>query len=93
MVASFLAVLGAGLSLREKFFIPFAWLPKATVQAAIGSVALDTAREKGASEEMVDLALKVGTNPLGALNITTALSVLFFLLVLNIGERYKQNCL
>ena len=29
--------------LREKLFIPIAWLPKATVQAAIGSVALDTA--------------------------------------------------
>ena len=87
MVASFLAVLGAGLSLREKFFIPFAWLPKATVQAAIGSVALDTAREKGASEEMVDLALKVGISPLGALDITKALSVLFLLLVLYIGKR------
>ena len=29
--------------LKEKLFIPIAWLPKATVQAAIGSLALDAA--------------------------------------------------
>ena len=32
MVASFLAVFGLGFTWKEKFFIPFAWLPKATVQ-------------------------------------------------------------
>ena len=29
---------------RERLFIALAWLPKATVQAALGSVALDAAR-------------------------------------------------
>ncbi|ESO89178.1 hypothetical protein LOTGIDRAFT_210172 [Lottia gigantea] len=43
MVTSFVAVQRTELNLKEKFFIPFAWLPKATVQAAIGGVALDTA--------------------------------------------------
>jgi len=32
LLASFLAVFGAGFTLKEKFFIPIAWLPKATVQ-------------------------------------------------------------
>eukprot|EP01029_Cantina_marsupialis_P028739 TRINITY_DN777947_c0_g1_i1.p1 TRINITY_DN777947_c0_g1~~TRINITY_DN777947_c0_g1_i1.p1 ORF type:complete len:471 (+),score=153.75 TRINITY_DN777947_c0_g1_i1:278-1690(+) len=34
------------LTFKEMIFISLAWLPKATVQAAIGSVALDTAREQ-----------------------------------------------
>ncbi|CAD5122438.1 DgyrCDS10862 [Dimorphilus gyrociliatus] len=46
VIASFLAVLRLGLNTKEKFFIPLAWLPKATVQAAIGSQALDITREK-----------------------------------------------
>ncbi|KAJ8269651.1 hypothetical protein COCON_G00122580 [Conger conger] len=40
-------VLFAGFNLKEKLFIALAWLPKATVQAAIGSKALDMARSKG----------------------------------------------
>ncbi|XP_050390226.1 sodium/hydrogen exchanger 9B2 isoform X3 [Patella vulgata] len=43
MITSFLAVFGTDLTIKERFFIPFAWLPKATVQAAIGGVALDMA--------------------------------------------------
>ena len=30
--------------MKEKFFAAIAWLPKATIQAAFGSVALDMAR-------------------------------------------------
>ncbi|KAI6651017.1 hypothetical protein LOD99_5594 [Oopsacas minuta] len=41
---AFLSVVCArGILLKEKLFIPIAWFPKATVQAAIGSVALDAA--------------------------------------------------
>lgn len=32
VIVSFLAVLKAGLTVREMLFIPLAWLPKATVQ-------------------------------------------------------------
>ncbi|CAH1795960.1 unnamed protein product [Owenia fusiformis] len=45
MVAAFVAVTCAPFSWKEKFFLPFAWFPKATVQAAIGSIALDMAQE------------------------------------------------
>ncbi|XP_020352644.1 sodium/hydrogen exchanger 9B2 [Oncorhynchus kisutch] len=43
---TFVCVLCAGFNFKEKLFIALAWLPKATVQAAIGSTALDMARTK-----------------------------------------------
>ncbi|CAE1272954.1 SLC9B1_2 [Acanthosepion pharaonis] len=45
-IVAFFAVFRTNLNLKEKFFVGLAWLPKATVQAAIGSVALSTARDK-----------------------------------------------
>ncbi|XP_066488537.1 sodium/hydrogen exchanger 9B2 [Tiliqua scincoides] len=44
IIATFLMVCCAGFDIKEKVFISVAWIPKATVQAAIGSVALDIAR-------------------------------------------------
>jgi len=52
MIASFLVVLGAGFNLKEKLFIPFAWLPKATVQAAIGAAAFDMATKAMAAAKV-----------------------------------------
>uniref|UniRef100_A0A670YSA3 Cation/H+ exchanger transmembrane domain-containing protein n=1 Tax=Pseudonaja textilis TaxID=8673 RepID=A0A670YSA3_PSETE len=46
VTATFILVCFAGFELKERIFIALAWIPKATVQAAIGSVALDTAREQ-----------------------------------------------
>ncbi|XP_072319039.1 sodium/hydrogen exchanger 9B2 isoform X2 [Eucyclogobius newberryi] len=43
---TFVCVLCAGFNMKEKVFIALAWMPKATVQAAIGSTALDMARSK-----------------------------------------------
>ena len=37
-------MLGGDLSLKERIFVSLAWLPKATVQAAIGPLALDKAK-------------------------------------------------
>ncbi|XP_053209765.1 sodium/hydrogen exchanger 9B2-like [Panonychus citri] len=45
-IVSFGVVLGAGLTIKERFFIAMAWLPKGTVQAAIGSIPLELARAK-----------------------------------------------
>lgn len=44
---TFVMVMCAGFNFKEKIFIALAWMPKATVQAAIGSTALDMARKKG----------------------------------------------
>ncbi|KAK2572720.1 Sodium/hydrogen exchanger 9B2 [Acropora cervicornis] len=47
MIVTFFVVSGNSLSVREKIFVAIAWSPKATVQAAIGSLSLDIARERG----------------------------------------------
>jgi len=49
-ITSNLVVLGGGLNMKERLFVALAWLPKATVQAAIGGVALDKANEAFASQ-------------------------------------------
>uniref|UniRef100_A0A3B5AWD1 Mitochondrial sodium/hydrogen exchanger 9B2-like n=1 Tax=Stegastes partitus TaxID=144197 RepID=A0A3B5AWD1_9TELE len=46
LLFTFVCVLCAGFNVKEKVFIALAWMPKATVQAAIGSTALDMARTK-----------------------------------------------
>ncbi|CAG7720688.1 unnamed protein product, partial [Allacma fusca] len=35
---------GSDFNKKEKIFVALAWIPKATVQAALGPVALDAAR-------------------------------------------------
>ena len=50
LITAFLAVSWTGLTVREKIFVSFSWIPKATVQAAIGSYALAVAVEKGEEE-------------------------------------------
>lgn len=78
-IAAFLCMLGTGFELSEQAFIALAWLPKATVQAAIGSIALDTAiaLSSGAEEEKRGLAVLtiavlaiVVTAPVGAILIS-----------------------
>ena len=41
MVGTYFAVCGGNLTTKEKIFMTFAWLPKATVQAALGPIFLD----------------------------------------------------
>jgi len=41
MVGTYFAVCGGELNVKEKIFMAFAWLPKATVQAALGPIFLD----------------------------------------------------
>jgi NhaP-type Na+/H+ or K+/H+ antiporter len=69
-LGSFLAVSGLGLTLREKLFAVVAYIPKATVQAAIGAIPL----EAGVPGGEIILALAVLsillTAPLGAIGIT-----------------------
>jgi len=45
ILVSYLAVMGGALTHRERLFVCLAWLPKATVQAAIGPLALDMAKQ------------------------------------------------
>jgi len=40
-------------SIKERFFIALAWLPKATVQAAIGPLALDNAKLLSSGKNLI----------------------------------------
>lgn len=64
-----ISLLGTGLSIRERIFVIFSYLPKATVQASIGSVALSLGLSSGmAILSMAVLSILVSA-PLGAVLI------------------------
>ncbi|XP_075705875.1 sodium/hydrogen exchanger 9B2-like isoform X2 [Rhinoderma darwinii] len=64
-----------GFNLKEKVFISLAWMPKATVQAAIGSVALDMARSTG-NKQFEDYGMDVLTVAFLAILITAPIGAL-----------------
>ncbi|KAL1023498.1 hypothetical protein UPYG_G00041530 [Umbra pygmaea] len=72
---TFVCVLCAGFNFKEKLFITLAWLPKATVQAAIGSTALDMARIKE-DKEMEKYGMDVLTVAVLAILITAPIGAL-----------------
>eukprot|EP00794_Sanderia_malayensis_P012817 gene12817-14130_t len=82
ITCTYFVVFGNNLTVKERLFIALAWLPKATVQAAIGSIPLDTARDRGYSGqyqetlgiEIVTIAVLVIliTAPIGAIGIAVA---------------------
>ncbi|KAM7427562.1 Sodium/hydrogen exchanger 9B2 [Porites harrisoni] len=82
LIATYLGLLGNDLNLKERLFIAIAWLPKATVQAAIGSVSLDLARQKGFTGQIEeDFGIQILTiavlsilitSPIGAIGIVVA---------------------
>lgn len=47
-----MAVTCSPFTWKERFFVAVAWIPKATVQAAIGPIALDSARLSGNSTQV-----------------------------------------
>jgi NhaP-type Na+/H+ or K+/H+ antiporter len=53
-LATVLVVSFAGLNFKERLFVGLAWLPKATVQAALASVVLDHAVNAGLGREVVE---------------------------------------
>ena len=62
----FFCVLGTKLSRRERLFCMIAYIPKATVQAAIGSVPLSLGLPCGTLILTVAVAAIIITAPLGA---------------------------
>jgi len=40
-IGTFTCLIGQGFTTKERAFFAFAWVPKATVQAAIGGIVLD----------------------------------------------------
>ncbi|XP_015912243.1 sodium/hydrogen exchanger 9B2 [Parasteatoda tepidariorum] len=102
MTAAFVTF-GGGFNIKEKIFIAFAWLPKATVQAAIGSQALDYVVTNNGSPEMLDYAQKVLTCAVLSIMMTAPIGAAFIsimgpkLLTKDIQTRRKskqklENC-
>jgi len=81
LIVTYLVVANANLTTKERLFISIAWVPKATVQAAIGSIALDTARSLNAGKEAEELGLQVLT-----------IAVLVILITAPIGSIAVMTC-
>merc|ERR1711942_277118 len=54
MVGTYFAVCGGDLTRKEKIFMAFAWLPKATVQAALGPIFLDNVLKNNLNGDVVN---------------------------------------
>ncbi|KAF8565382.1 hypothetical protein P879_08360 [Paragonimus westermani] len=74
--ATIVAVLPSKLNMKERLFIGFSWLPKATVQAAVGPIALDTARRQNAGPEIIGYGEQVLTLAALAILITAPLGAI-----------------
>ncbi|XP_076458397.1 sodium/hydrogen exchanger 9B2-like [Babylonia areolata] len=81
LIMAFVVVLRSDLNRKERFFVPITWLPKATVQAAIGGIALDTAIELGAGAKAVELGREVLTLAVLAIVITAPIGSLLIALI------------
>ncbi len=81
IIVSFFAVSCSDLNLKERLFVALAWLPKATVQAAIGPVALDQAKSMNEPDpEKLDLGLKVLTIAVLVILITAPIGAIAIML-------------
>jgi len=78
MVGTYFAVSCGNLTPKEKVFMAFAWLPKATVQAALGPIFLDNSLKNGLGKEYIETGEQILTlavlsilitAPLGAVSI------------------------
>ena len=67
---TFLAVSGSGLSFREKLFCIISYVPKATVQAAIGAVPLEAGVPGGGLILALAVLSILVTAPLGAVGVS-----------------------
>ncbi|GMT03432.1 hypothetical protein PENTCL1PPCAC_25606, partial [Pristionchus entomophagus] len=56
---AFVAVMGSGLTRRERLFVALAWIPKATVQAALAPAAIEMTKGGGYGSEYEEASLIV----------------------------------
>nr|XP_054773886.1 sodium/hydrogen exchanger 9B2-like [Lytechinus pictus] len=85
IAATWLSVLGADFNKREKLFMIFTWFPKATVQAALGPLALDEVMKQGIVDETDE------ANQLRGIQLLT-IAVLSILITAPIGAILVTLC-
>lgn len=87
-LAAYACLLGTNLTTSERLFLTAAWMPKATVQAAIGPVALDTAIALGAGDVAEARALTVLTLAVVAILLTAPAGAV---LIERLGRTWLQR--
>ena len=88
LAVSYLSVGGGTFSQRERFFVALAWIPKATVQAAIGALALDLARQQEAGRAAITYGTQVVTIAVLAIIVTAPIGALA---IAKTGPRWLQR--
>lgn len=78
LVGVFICLLGTNLNIKERLYTMFAYLPKATVQAAIGAVALSMGLPCGNIILSVAVLGILTTAPLGAILMDYSKNMLLF---------------
>lgn len=66
MIGVYISLIKTNLNYKEKIFVGFSYIPKATVQAAIGSVPLQMGIKSGKEILTVAVISIILTAPLGA---------------------------
>merc|ERR1712048_408833 len=91
IAVTYAVVLGNNFAVKEKLFCAIAWLPKATVQAAIGSIPLDTARRLNLHGEYQEkLGIQIVTIAVLVILITAPIGAVAISLT---GPRFlKKKC-
>jgi len=71
-IGTYLCLMGSNLDIKEKFFVVISYLPKATVQAAIGAIPLEMGVKSGDTILAIAVLSIIFTAPLGAIGIKIA---------------------
>lgn len=96
MVGTYFAVCGGELTRKEKIFMAFAWMPKATVQAALGPIFLDKVlhwptdqwESLGNRDEWVDMGNDILTLAVLSILITAPLGAVC---ILGLGPKLLES--
>jgi NhaP-type Na+/H+ or K+/H+ antiporter len=87
-VGTYLAGCGGKFTRKERMFMAFAWIPKATVQAAIGGLVLNKAREKPEFAEYEPYGVKILTTAVLSIIFTAPLGAI---LTNSLGPRWLER--
>jgi len=91
--AAYFATFGAGLCFKERLFIALAWMPKATVQAALGSLPLNLIEAKDFDnkeerEEMLEFGQAILTTAVFSILITAPIGLI---VIQQLGPRWLEH--
>ena len=76
-MGTFFAAFEKKYTIKERAFMAFAWIPKATVQAALGGLALMKSKEKGLGPEYLEWGQAMLTTAVFSICLTAPLGAIF----------------